>query len=65
MLCNKTHIYKKKLLQLESYNDTGIDGTQIFAWPTKMIVAARSNYTTRIPLSASKEVKDQARAKFF
>ena len=30
-----------------------------------MIVAARAGYTTRIPFSASKEVKAQARQKFF
>ena len=39
--------------------------TDIFAWPTKMIVAARAGYTTRIPFAASKEVKEQARGVFF
>ena len=39
--------------------------TDIFAWPTKMIVAARQGYTTRIPFTVSKEVKEAARAKFF
>ena len=39
--------------------------TDIFAWPTKMIVAARQGYTTRIPFSASKATKDAARATFF
>lgn len=39
--------------------------TDIFDWPTKMIVAARQGYTTRIPFTASAEVKEQARAKFF
>lgn len=39
--------------------------TDIFAWPTKMIVAARQHYTTRIPFTASAEVREQARAKFF
>ncbi len=39
--------------------------TDIFAWPTKMIVAARQGYTTRIPFTASAEVKDMARSKFF
>lgn len=37
----------------------------IQAWPTKMIVAAKSGYTTRIPFSVSKEIKQQARATFF
>ena len=39
--------------------------TDIFAWPTKMIVAARQGYTTRIPFSASKATKEAARATFF
>lgn len=39
--------------------------TDIFAWPTKMIVAAQQHYTTRIPFTASSEVKAQARQKFF
>lgn len=39
--------------------------TSIFEWPTKMIVAARQGYTTRIPFTASAEVHEQARAKFF
>ncbi|MEA5061093.1 MAG: LemA family protein [Erysipelotrichaceae bacterium] len=50
----------------EVYNDTVLKWNQdIFAWPTKMIVAAKAGYSTRIPFTASKEVKDQARAKFF
>jgi len=50
----------------EVYNDTVLQWNQdIFKWPTKMIVAARSGYTTRIPFSVSKEVKEQARQKFF
>ena len=48
------------------YNDTVNQwNTDLFDWPTKMIVAARAGYTTRIPFSASKEVKAQARQKFF
>jgi LemA protein len=39
--------------------------TDIFSWPTKMIVAARNGYTTRIPFTASSEVRDMARSKFF
>lgn len=46
----------------EVYNDTVLRWNQdIFAWPTKMIVAARAGYTTRIPFTASREVKEQAR----
>ena len=37
----------------------------IFEWPAKQIVAAKRGYTTRIPFSVSKEVKEQARGVFF
>jgi LemA protein len=50
----------------ELYNDSiNTWNRDIFAWPTKQIVAARNNYTTRIPFAASKEVKEQARSVFF
>lgn len=39
--------------------------TSIFEWPTKMIVAARQGYTTRIPFNVSEETRQQARSKFF
>lgn len=39
--------------------------TDIFVWPTKMIVAAKQGYTTRIPFTASAETKERARSKFF
>jgi LemA protein len=39
--------------------------TDIFSWPTKMIVAARQGYTTRIPFTASQETREAARGKFF
>ena len=50
----------------ELYNDT-IDqwNRDIFAWPTKMIVAAKNGYTTRIPFATTKEIKEQARSVFF
>lgn len=48
------------------YNDTvNIWNADLFAWPTKMIVAARAGYTTRIPFTASSETKAQARSAFF
>ncbi len=50
----------------ELYNDTINEWNKdIFAWPTKKIVAAKKGYTTRIPFAASKEVKAQARSVFF
>ena len=50
----------------ELYNDTiNAWNRDIFAWPTKMIVAARNGYTTRIPFIASQEIREQAKAVFF
>ena len=50
----------------ELYNDTINEWNRdIFAWPTKMIVAAKNGYTTRIPFAASQEVKAQAKGVFF
>ncbi|MBQ8146992.1 MAG: LemA family protein [Clostridia bacterium] len=50
----------------ELYNDT-IDqwNRDIFAWPTKKIVAAKNGYTTRIPFIASQEIKERAKGVFF
>jgi LemA protein len=48
------------------YNDTVARWNQdIFAWPTKQIVAARAGYTTRIPFTASAQIKEAARSTFF
>ena len=48
------------------YNDTvNMWNADIFAWPTKMIVAAKAGYTTRIPFTASAETKAQSRGTFF
>ena len=50
----------------ELYNDTvNTWNREVFAWPTKMIVAAKNGYTTRLPFIASEEVKQQARSVFF
>ena len=50
----------------ELYNDTINEWNKdIFAWPTKKIVAAKNGYTTRIPFAASKEIKEQAKSVFF
>ena len=50
----------------ELYNDTIHQWNRdVFAWPTKMIVAAKNGYTTRIPFIAAKEVKEQAKGVFF
>ena len=50
----------------ELYNDTiNAWNRDIFAWPTKMIVAAKHGYKTRIPFSISSSVKEEARGTFF
>ena len=50
----------------ELYNDTINEWNKdIFAWPTKMIVASKNGYTTRIPFVASKEIKEKAKDVFF
>ena len=50
----------------ELYNDTiNTWNREIFEWPTKMIVAAKQGYTTRIPFIASKEIKEKAKDVFF
>lgn len=61
-----SYLQKEITAAREVYNDTVLKWNQdIFAWPTKMIVAAKAGYTTRIPFTASREVKEQARTKFF
>ena len=50
----------------EVYNNTIAQWNRdIFEWPVKKIVAAKRGYTTRIPFTTTKEIKEQARAKFF
>lgn len=50
----------------ELYNDSILEwNSAIFQWPTKKIVASKNGYTTRIPFSVSKEVKEEARKDFF
>lgn len=50
----------------EVYNDTvNTWNRDIFAWPTKQIVAAKNGYTTRIPFAADRETKEAARGTFF
>ena len=50
----------------ELYNDTvNTWNRDLYRWPTKQIVAARSGYTTRIPFIASQEIKARAKDVFF
>ncbi len=50
----------------EVYNDTVMQwNADIFSWPTKMIVAAKQKYSTRIPFVASQEMKEKSESVFF
>ena len=61
-----SYLQKEITAAREQYNDTVATwNQQIQVWPTKMIVAARAGYTTRIPFIASKETKEKARDVFF
>jgi len=61
-----TYLQKEITAARELYNDSvAIWNTEIFKWPTKKIVAAKNGYTTRIPFTASAEIKARARDVFF
>ena len=61
-----SYLQKEITAARELYNDTVHRwNSDIYAWPTKMIVAARAGYTTRIPFTTTQEVKQQARGVFF
>jgi len=61
-----SYLQKEITAARELYNDTVAQWNKdIQVWPAKMIVAAKNGYTTRIPYSVSKEVKEQARQVFF
>ena len=61
-----SYLQKEITAAREKYNDSVAQwNADIFSWPTKMIVAARAGYTTRIPFTASAETKARARETFF
>ena len=61
-----SYLQKEITAAREQYNDTVNNWNRdIQVWPTKMIVAAKNGYTTRIPFIASKEIKEKARDVFF
>ncbi|MCR5740839.1 MAG: LemA family protein, partial [Gammaproteobacteria bacterium] len=61
-----SYLQKEITAARELYNDSVATwNKEIQIWPTKMIVAARAGYTTRIPFIASKETKERARDVFF
>ena len=61
-----SYLQKEITAAREQYNDTvNTWNREIQIWPTKMIVAAKQGYTTRIPFAASKEMKAKATEVFF
>lgn len=61
-----TYLQKEITAARTMYNDTVTRWNQdIFAWPTKLIVAAKNGYTTRIPFTTSAEFRQAARGTFF
>ena len=61
-----SYLQKEITAARQLYNDSVMQwNADIFDWPTKQIVAARAGYTTRIPFTASAEIKSQARGTFF
>ena len=61
-----SYLQKEITAARELYNDTvNRWNTDIYSWPTKMIVASRAGYTTRIPFTTTQEIKEQARGVFF
>ena len=60
------YLQKEITAARETYNDTvNTWNKEIQVWPTKMIVAAKAGYTTRIPFIASKKIKEKSREVFF
>ncbi len=61
-----SYLQKEITAAREQYNDTiNTWNREIQIWPTKMIVAAKEGYTTRIPFATTKAIKEQARGVFF
>ena len=61
-----SYLQKEITAAREQYNDTvNTWNREIQIWPTKMIVAAKQGYTTRIPFAASQQIKQQATGVFF
>lgn len=61
-----SYLQKEITAAREQYNDTvNTWNREIQVWPTKMIVAAKQGYTTRIPFIATREIKEKANSVFF
>ncbi len=61
-----SYLQKEITAAREEYNDVvNRWNSQIFIWPIYRSVAYKNKYTTRVPFSASKEIKEKARGVFF
>lgn len=61
-----SYLQKEITAAREIYNDSVLAWNRdIFAWPSKMIVAAEEHYTTRIPFSIDTDTRERARGSFF
>lgn len=61
-----SYLQKEITAARELYNDSiNKWNGDIFQWPTKMIVAAKHGYTSRIPFITTAEIKKEARSTFF
>ena len=65
-LRQNSYLQKEITAARELYNDTVLEwNSAIQEWPAKMMVASKYGYTARVPFTASKEIKEQARGTFF
>lgn len=65
-LQQNSYLQKEITAARELYNDAVRTWNQkIFVWPIYQQVASKEGYTTRIPFSTSKDIKDKARGTFF
>lgn len=60
------YLFQEICAARELYNDSiQAWNTAIFQWPARQIVAAKNGYTTRIPFTASPEIREKAKDVFF
>ncbi len=65
-LQQNSYLQKEVTAARDTYNDCVFEwNSAIQQWPTKMIVAAKAGYTTRIPFSTTQEIRSAARGVFF
>ena len=65
-ISENSYLQKEITAARELYNDSvAAWNMAIMSWPTKMIVAAKQGYTTRIPFATTREMKQQAREVMF